>query len=134
MNDRIGGIHQGVVLVVGKAKPLTRQVAAKNAHTRIQVFKKITKRKMELQRGPQPLARFFFTLCTDKKIQRIAMSGEKSRGDIAAQISGRAGYEDRHSGSDGVAEFDTTAARACSGDQSSSRGARASSGRPSING
>src|SRR5580692_11681100 len=134
MNDGIGGVDQRVVFVVAEPEAFTRQIAAKNSHTRIEVLAKFSESEMELQRRPQSLARFFVALRANQEIQRVAVFGEQSRGDVAAQVSGRAGYEDRHRGSDGVAEFDTTAARACSGDQSSSRGARDSSGRPSIKG
>src|ERR1700722_4203455 len=127
MDDRISGVHERVVSVVRKAEPLARQVAAKDSHARLEVLGKLAKSEMKLQRSPQSLSGFLLALRANQKIQRVAVFGKQSRGDVAAQVPGRAGYEDRHRGSDGVRELETTAARAYSGDQSSSRGARDSS-------
>src|SRR5580704_18820985 len=134
VDDRIGRVDERVVFVVAEAEALTRQISAEDSHPRAKVFAKLKKPEMKLKRSPQPLARFFLALRANQKIQLVAVLGKQSRGDVAAQISARAGYEDRHSGSDGGGEVGTTAARAFSGDQSSSRGARDSRGRPSIRG
>src|SRR5690348_18473155 len=134
MNDGIAAIHQRAVLVVRKSEPLARQVPGKYADAGPHVIVEFRKSKMQLQRSPQALARLLLALCAHQKIQLVAVLGKQRGRHVAAEISGCAGYEDRHRGSDGVAELETTAARAFSGDQSNSRGARDSSGRPSING
>ena len=64
MQDRIRRVHQRAIVFVAQAKAFTGQVAAKNAHARIQVFQEFREREMQLQRLPQPLARFLFGFCT----------------------------------------------------------------------
>src|SRR5690348_5305937 len=134
MNDRIRGVNQGVIFIVRQSESFAGQIAAKDTHARTKVFVEFGKPKVKLERGPQTLSRFLIALGAYQKVQLVPVFGEQSGDDVAPQISGRAGYEDRHSWSDGVAEFETTAARSLSGDQSSSRGARDSRGRPSIRG
>src|SRR5690348_6264962 len=134
MNDRIRGVNQGVVLIVRQSESFAGQIAAKDTHARTKVLVELTKPKVKLERGPQALSCFLVALRAHQKVQHVLVAGEQSGDDVAPQISGRAGYEDRHSWSDGVAEFETTAARSLSGDQSNSRGARDSRGRPSIRG
>src|SRR6266446_2349203 len=123
-----------MVFVVGEAKTLAGEIAPKNAHSRVQVRREFWKIKMQLQRSPQPLAGLLLGFRANQKIQLVAVPGEESRGKITAQVAGRAGYEDRHKGSEGVAALESAASRAGSPDQSSARGSRDSSGRPSING
>ena len=89
---------------------------------------------MQLQRSPKPLAGFLLAFRAHQKIQLLAVLGEQPRDKITAQVAGRAGYEDRHKGSEGVAACESAASRAGSPDQSSARGSRDSRGRPSING
>src|SRR2546423_4875114 len=90
--------------------------------------------KMELQRLPEPLERFLLGLRAHQQVQRVAVSGQQTRNEIAAQVAGGAGYEDRHSESGGDTELGAADTHAACADQSSLRGARASSGRPSISG
>ena len=73
-------------------------------------------------------------LRSHQQIQFVTVPGEESRREITAQVAGRARYEDRHKGSGGVAALESAASRAGSVDQSSARGSRDSSGRPSISG
>ena len=89
---------------------------------------------MELQRSPEALPGFLFGFGANQEIELIAVAGEEPRGKITAQVAGRAGYEDRHNGSEGVAALESGAPCAGSPVQSSARGSRDSSGRPSISG
>src|SRR6267378_3206891 len=134
MNQGVRGVHQRAVFVIGKAKTIAGDVAAKNAHARVQVFGEFGKLEMQLQRSPRPLARFLFGFRANQEIQCVAVPGEESRGDITAQVAGRAGYEDRHKESEGDAALESAASRTDSSDQSRARGSRDSSGRPSISG
>src|SRR5713226_3301416 len=123
-----------MVFVIGKAETLAGQVTAENAHPRVHIFGEFGKLEMQLQRSPKTLARFLFGFRANQEIQLVAVPGEEPRGKITTQVAGRAGYEDRHKGSDGVAALESAAPRAGSPDQSSARGSRDSSGRPSISG
>src|SRR6266702_3641012 len=134
VNQGIRGVYQRMVFVIGETKPLSGQVAAKNAHPGAQVFEELRKCEVELEGSPKAQARFLFGSGANQEIQLVAVPGEESRGKITAQVAGRAGYEDRHKGSDDVAAWESAAPCAGSPDQSSARGTRDSSGRPSING
>src|SRR5216684_2157213 len=123
-----------MVFVIGETKTLAGEITAKNAHPRVQVFGEFEKLEMQLQRSPKPFARFLVSLGANQEIQPVVVLGEESRGKIAAQVAGRAGYEDRHKESVGVAALESGAPGAGSPDQSSERGSRDSSGRPSISG
>ncbi len=89
---------------------------------------------MQLQRSPKPFARFLFGLGANQEIQLVTVLVEEPRSKITAQVSGRPGYEDRHKVSDCVAALESGAPGTDSPDQSSERGLRDSSGRPSISG
>jgi len=134
MNDGVSGIDQGVVLVIRKAEALAGKVSAKNAHAGIEVVEEFGKLEMKLQRLPKALARFLLGIGAHQQIQRVAMVSQEPGDQVAAEIAGRAGYEDRHKGSDGATELEPAEARAACADQSSSRGARGSRGRPSMSG
>src|SRR6266404_746174 len=134
MNDGVRGVHQSVVLIVGKREALGDKVAAEDAHAGIEVLDEFRKLEMELQGLPEARARLLLRACAHQQIERVAMPSQQTRHQVAAEIAGRAGYEDRHKGSDGGTELELAEARAACADQSSSRGARGSSGRPSISG
>src|ERR1700720_1992768 len=134
MNYGIGRVRQRAVIIIRQSEALARKVAAKDTHARIDVIEKLWKIEMELQRLPQAFARFLFGVCTHQQIQRVAMITQQPGDQIAAEIAGRAGYEDRHKGSDDGALLGLAVAHAACAVQSSSRGARASNGRPSIRG
>src|SRR5207245_3776215 len=87
---------QRVVIFIGQAKTFICQIAAKNKDTRLEMFEEFWEVKMQLKRSPKPLARFLFRFCSHQQVQLVAVSREKSRHHIAAQIAGRAGDEDRH--------------------------------------
>ena len=74
---------------------------------RVEIVEKFGEGEMELQRLPETLARFLVGLCANQKIQRVVVFGQQARDEVAAQIAGAAGYEDRHNGSDGGAELGT---------------------------
>ena len=136
MNQRIGRIHQRAIFLTGQAEFFRGQIPAENAHARVEVFEEFRKIKVQLQGGPQPLARFLFRFRANQQIQLVAMPGEEPRRHVAAQIAGRAGYEGRHGQSDDGAALERAA---CSAGwplpfHSRARGSRASSGRPSISG
>ena len=82
---------------------IASQIAEKEAHSRVQVFHEFGELEMQLQRSPKPLARLLFAFRPDQEVQLVAVPGEESRDKVTAQVAGRAGYEDRHKGSDGVA-------------------------------
>src|SRR6267154_3700083 len=132
MNDGVGGVRKKGIVFLRQAEALGSQVPAKNMHAGIQVIEEFRKIKMKLQGPPQTFARFLFGAGTHQQIYWIAMLTQQPGNQVAAEIAGRAGYEDRHKGSEGGAE--TALARAACADQSSSRGARDSSGRPSMSG
>ena len=115
--------------VVGEAEAFLGEIPAENSHTRIQVFREFREFKVELQRLPQALAGFLVRFRSHQQIERIAVLSPKPGDQITAQVAGRSGYENRH-------EVRKTAMRGREAPlvQSSSRGARDSSGRPSING
>src|SRR6266513_4802988 len=123
-----------MVFVMGEAKAFAGEVASKNTHACVQVFSKFWKFEMELQRRPEALAGFLFGFGADQETQLVAVAGEEPRSKITTEIAGRAGYEDRHKGSEGVAALESGAPCAGSPVQSSARGSRDSSGRPSISG
>src|SRR6478736_3482648 len=129
MDERLRGVHQRVIIAIGKAEPIFGQLAAKDANTRIEMFVEFRKSKMELQGLPKPLPRFLIRLRTNQQVERIPVPGQQAGNEIAAQVPGRAGYEDRHNGSGGGA-VEAAEARAACADQSSSRGVRDSNGRP----
>src|SRR5260221_6086141 len=81
------------------------------------------KLKMKLQGLPQPLARLLLGICAHQQIQGVAIIRQQPRGEVAAEIAGRAGYEDRHKGSGGGAELVLAVAQAACVEQSRSRGA-----------
>src|SRR5260370_24500413 len=108
------------------------QIDWKNAYPRVQVPVEFVILEVQLQRSPESFARFLFGFRANQEIQLVAVRGEESRGKITAQVAGRAGYEDLHKESDGVAALESAAPRAGSPDQSSARRSRDSSGRPSI--
>ncbi len=58
---------------------------------------------MQLQRSPKAFACFLLGFRAHQEVQLVAVLGKEPRGKVAAQVAGRAGYEDRHNGSDGVA-------------------------------
>ena len=136
MNQRIGGIHQRPICITGQAEFFAGQISTEDAHARVEVFEEFRKIEVQLQGGPEPLARFLIRFRANQQIQLVAMLGEEPRHDVAAQIAGRAGYEGRHDQSDDGAALERGA---CSAGwrfsfHSRARGSRALSGRPSISG
>src|SRR5260370_7416044 len=118
------GVTQGVVRIIGEAKALAGKIAAKNTHSRTQIFAEFAKREMQLQRSPKPLPRFLFGLRADQEVQLVAVLGEEPRSKVTAQVAGRAGYEDRHKRSDGDTAWETAAPRPTSSPPSISRAPR----------
>src|SRR5260370_8618920 len=98
-----------MVFVIGETKPLSGQVAAKNAHPGVQVFEEFRKWEVELEGSPKAQARFLFGSGANQEMQLVAVPGKKPRGKITAQVAGRAGYEDRHKESPGVAAWESAA-------------------------
>jgi len=49
VNQGVRGVHQRMVFVIGEAKTLAGQVAAKNAHPVVEVFGELGKFKMQLK-------------------------------------------------------------------------------------
>src|SRR5258708_26241055 len=134
VHEGIGGVNQRAIVVFGKPEARGGKVAAEDAQARIDEIEEFLKLKMKMQGLPQPLARLLLGICAHQQIQGVAIIPQQPRGEVAAEIAGRAGYEDRHKGSGGGAELVLAVAHAACVDQSSSRGARASSGRPSMSG
>src|SRR5262249_10224003 len=88
VEDGVRSFDKLLVLVVGKAKMPAGQIAAKNSGTRCNVIAKFRKFKMKLQRLPQAFPCFLVRFSADEQVERIAMTGEESRGQVTAQISG----------------------------------------------
>src|ERR1700688_1314369 len=134
MNDGIGGVYKRVIVVVGQPESLAGKVSAKNTYSGIKVFEEFGKLEVQLQGLPEAFARFLLGARSHQQIQGVAIIPQQPGDQIAAEIAGRAGYEDRHKGSGGGADWEVAEAQAACADQSSWRGARASSGRPSMSG
>ena len=134
VDQGVGRVDKIAILVVGKAKALVGQITSKDAHTCVEKLDKFRKLKMKLKRSPEAFASFLLRLGADQEVEGITVAAEETGGEVAAQVAGRAGYEDRHSGSEGAAVLESAVSRAGSTAQSSSRGSRDSSGRPSISG
>src|SRR5438046_8466770 len=113
-----------MVFVIGEAKTLGSKVAAKNADPGVQIFDEFGKVEMELQRSPEALGCFLFSFGADQENQLVAVAGEEPRSKITTEIAGRAGYEDRHKGSEGVAAWESGGPCAGSPAQSSGRDGR----------
>src|SRR5690242_12575024 len=96
MKNGIGRIDQCAVVHIAKAKAFTGEVAAKNTHARVYIFEKLRKPKMELQRLPEPLARFLLGFRSNQEIQPIPMAGEEPRREVAAEITGGTCQENSH--------------------------------------
>src|SRR4029077_677814 len=92
VNDRVRGVHQSVVLIVGKREALGDKVAAEDAQAGIEVLDKFRKLEMELQGLPETLARLPLRACAHQQIERVAIPSQKACHQVAAEIAGRAGY------------------------------------------
>src|SRR5258708_34906370 len=85
VNQGIRGVYQRMVFVIGETKPLSGQVAAKNAHPGVQVFEEFRKWEVELEGSPKAQARFLFGSGANQEMQLVAVPGKKPRGKITAQ-------------------------------------------------
>src|SRR5690242_6918204 len=96
MKNGIGRINQRAVILVAKAKAIAGEVAPENTHARVYIFEKLGKLKMELQRLPEPLARFLLGFRAHQEIQPVPMAGEEPRRKVAAEISSGTCQENSH--------------------------------------
>ena len=133
VDDRIRGVNQAVIVVVGEAEVRRGQVAAKNPHTRLEVFVEAREIQMQLQGLPQAAGSLLRVAGAHQQVQRSAVLLQQVGGHVRADVSGGTSQEYRH-----VAPlvpvlttspFSGTAAGCCR-----LRAGRASSGRPSIRG
>src|SRR5208337_3357534 len=109
-----------------------REIAAKNPDFQLQVFVEFRKRQVQLQSIPKPQLRFARIAAAHQQIQGRVMLVEQISGDMRADVPGPTGQENCH-----VAPFVPVfmaSPLSCGGGMRSTRGARASSARPSISG
>ena len=136
VDHRIGGVHEPVIIARFQPKLRCGEIAAKNPDLRLQVFVEPGKRQVQLQSLPKPQFRIPRIAPTHQQIQGRVMLLQQIRGDMRANVSGPTGQEYCH-----VAPFVPVFTAApfsvvgsLGGGICSTRGARASSGRPSISG
>ena len=88
MNDRVGGLDEGVVFVVGQTELLIGEVPQEDSHARPDAIVEFRKIHVELQRLPETFAGFLPIFRADQEIQRIAIAAKQARGEVAPEISG----------------------------------------------
>ena len=135
MDHRIGGVHQSVIIARLQPQLGRSKIAAKNSDLRLQIFVEPGERQMKLQSLPKPQFRVMGIAATHQQIQGRVMLLQQIRGDVRSDVPGPTGQEYCH-----VAPFVpvfTAVPFSCGvvvGGICNRRGARASSGRPSISG
>ena len=74
MNHRIGRAHKLRVIAGVQMEAWIGQVAAKNANPRMQGIFELREIHVQLQRMPQPFARFLLVRRAHQQIQRVTMT------------------------------------------------------------
>src|SRR5437773_5589231 len=69
MNDGISSVDQAIVVISRQSKALFRQVAAKNADTRLQVLVKRFEIEMQLKCAPEAVFSFMGITCAYQQVQ-----------------------------------------------------------------
>src|ERR1700722_99799 len=130
MNDRIGRVNKPVIFIARQSEVRQRQISTEDPDPRLHILKEAREFQMQLKTLPQAELRFLQILRAHEYVQSYAVTFQQIGGDVRAYVSGSPGYEYRH-----VAPFvpvlrvSSPAVGSCK-----LRGARASSGRPSIKG
>ena len=140
MDHRIGAMHKPVVIARFEPELWRREIAAKNPDFRLQIFIESRKRQVQLQGVPKPQLRVTWIAAAHQQIQGRVMLVEQIRGDMRADVPGPTGQEYCHV-APFVPVFTASPFLAVevgvvvgAGGIRSTRGARASSARPSISG
>src|SRR5208282_1847809 len=115
-----------------------REIAAKNPYLRLQVFIEFRERQVQLQSLPKPQLRITRIASAHQQIQGRVILLQQIRGDMGADVPGPTGQEYCHVAPFvpffKASPFSRVEVVVLEGGICSTRGARASSGRPSISG
>ncbi len=134
MDHGIGGVDKAIIITLFEPELRRCKIAAKNPNLRLEVFVEFRKRHVQLQGVPQAQLCIARIATAHQQIQSRIMLFEQIGCDMRADVAGATGQEYCH-----VAPFVpvlilSPSPFSAAGDMCNSRGARASSGRPSISG
>ena len=130
MNHGVRSVNEPVIIIDTESEPRGCQVSAKNSYSGLHVFIKERKVEVKLQRLPQTQLGLAQVTRPHEKVQGSAVILQQIGGHMRSDVAGRPGQEYRH-----VAPFvPVFAVSPFAGARLKLRGARASSGRPSISG
>ena len=130
MNHGIRGVDEPVIIVGTESESRGCQVSAKNSYSGLYIFIEQRKVEVKLQRLPQTQLGLAQVTRPHQKVQGSAVILHQIGGHVRSDVAGRPGQEYRH-----VAPLvPVFAVSPFASANLKLRGARASSGRPSISG
>ena len=96
VDDRVGGVDQTAIVVVGQAELRVGQVAQENGDARVEEAVEAGEVQVKLQGAPEAKLRLTPVLGAHKQVERIGVTLQQARHDVAADVAGGAGQEDGH--------------------------------------
>ena len=138
VDNRIRGVHEPVIIASFQSELGRRKIAAKYPDLRLQILVELGKRQVQLQRLPKPHFGVSRVAAAHQQIHGGVMPLQQIRGDMRADVPGSTGQENCHVAPSVpvviTSPFSSVEVVVVAGGICNSRGARASSGRPSISG
>ena len=133
MNHRVSGVNEAVVIITIQAKLRRCDIAGKDPYARLQMLIEAREIHVQLKALPQPRGGFLRIFSADEHVQRRTMLIQQVRRHMRTDVACRSRQEYRHV-TPLVPVFTVSPFTGSSAATKNFRGARTSSGRPSISG